>query len=141
MIRWIFLNILLISATFTQGQDTIIKPPPKPYHGYLVYLAVIDGDTMPFIPLRTITIIPPRVFKNERERRQYTRLIRNLKKVLPYAKIAKTKLLVINQQLEKMPDKRAQKKYLKEQEKLLKKQYGPELTNLTISQGRLLIKL
>ena len=141
MKKWLILNILLLTSITFRGQDTIIQPPPKPEHGYLVYLAVIDGDTMPLIRLRTITIIPPRVFKNERERRRYTRLVRNLKKVLPYAKIAQTKLLIINQHLAEIPDEKARKKYLKQQERILKKQYGPELTNLTISQGRLLIKL
>lgn len=141
MKKWLFLNILLLISLNFWGQDTITYPPQKPKHGYLVYLAVIDGDTMPLIRLRTITIIPPRVFKNERERRRYTRLIRNLKKALPYAKIAQTKLLVINQNLEKIPKKNDRKKYLKQQERIMKKQYGPELKNLTISQGRLLIKL
>ncbi|MCD6367170.1 MAG: DUF4294 domain-containing protein [Bacteroidales bacterium] len=141
MKRWLIFNILFFISLSFLGQDTIIQPPSKPEHGYLVYLAVIDGDTMPYIRLRTVTIIPPRVFKNDRERRRYTRLIRNLKKVLPYAKIAQTKLLVINQHLEEIPEEKARKKYLKQQERIMKKQYGPELTNLTITQGRLLIKL
>ncbi len=141
MKKWLIINILLLTSLSFRGQDTIIQPPLKPEHGYLVYLAVIDGDTMPLIRLRTVTIIPPRVFKSEKERRRYTRLIRNIKKVLPYAKIAQTKLLVINQHLKQIPNERDRKKYLKQQERLLKKQYGPELTNLTISQGRILIKL
>ncbi len=141
MKKWLIFSILFCISLSFWGQDTIIQPPTKPKHGYLVYLAVINGDTMPYIRLRTVTIIPPRVFKNERERRRYTRLVRNIKKVLPYAKIAQTKLFVINQHLKKIPDKKARRKYLKQQERILKKEYGPELTNLTISQGRLLIKL
>ncbi len=138
----ILLNIciffLLCFSAFSQG-DTI--KPAGVQKGHLVYLTVINGDTLPLILLKTVYIIPPRVFKSEAEKRRYTRLIRNIKKVLPYAKIAKTKLYVINQQLEKIPNEKVRKKFLKEQEKLLKKQYGPDLMNLTISQGRILIKL
>lgn len=129
----------LISLSLFAQEDTI--PVPNVQKGYLTYLTVINGDTMPLILLKTVYIIPPRVFKNEAEKRRYTRLIRNIKKALPYAKIAQTKLYVINKQMMEIPDERVRKKFLKEQEKLLKKQYGPELQNLTISQGRILIKL
>ena len=109
--------------------------------GYLVALAVVDGDTMPQITLRQVLIMPPKEYKSERERRRFTRLARKVKKVLPYAQAANQMLRQIEDSLQYIPERRDQKKYIKLLEKKLKARYGEELKNLTISEGRILIKL
>lgn len=109
--------------------------------GYLVNARIVDGDTLPHINLRQVIIIPPRIFKNERDRRRYRKLIRNLKKALPYARMAGEIFREINDELPKFTTDKERKKYVKKMDKKLKKQFEGELRNLTISQGRLLIKL
>ncbi len=109
--------------------------------GYLVNAKIVDGDTLPHISLRQVIIIPPRTFKNERDRRRYRKLIRNLKKTLPYSRMAGEVFREINDELPKFTSDRERKKYVNKMDKKLKKQFEGELRNLTISQGRLLIKL
>jgi len=109
--------------------------------GFLVNSIIVNGDTMPLIYLREITVIPPFVFKNKNEVIKYGKLVKNIKKVLPYAKIANTKFYVINENLKKINTDYERKIYIKKEEKKLRDEFTEDLTNLTISQGKLLIKL
>ena len=109
--------------------------------GFLVYSTIVNGDTIPLIFLREITVIPDFVFNNKKEVVKYEKLVRNIKKVLPYAKIANTKLYIINENLKKIKTEAERKAYIKKEEKAMRSEFGEDLTNLTISQGKLLIKL
>ena len=52
-------------------------------NGYLVPMCIYNGDTIPCVQLRTVYIFRPLKFKNEKERREYYKLVRNVKKVYP----------------------------------------------------------
>ncbi len=108
--------------------------------GYLVPNMIIDGDTVPVIKIRPVVIFPPRKFKNKREWRRYTRLEYNVRKVYPYAKLIHYYYYEIQQELQYIPPDQ-QKAYLKQKEKELRKKFEKDLINLTITQGRILIKL
>lgn len=110
-------------------------------NGYLVRTTVINGDTLPLLYLREVTIFPPRVFKSKREAKRYSKLVRKIKKVLPYAKLAQIKLMQIEIQMRKIPTEEGRKEFLKITEKKLRADFEDEIKKLTISEGRLLIKL
>ena len=55
-------------------------------NGYLVPMCIYNGDTIPCVQLRTVYIFRPLKFKNEKERREYYKLVRNVKKVYPISK-------------------------------------------------------
>lgn len=124
-----------LNGVYAQS-DSASKP-----QGFLVYTKVINGDTLPIIYLREITIFPPRVFTSKREAARYTKLVRKIKKVLPYAKFAKLKIKLIEIELKKIPTEEGRKEYLKIAEKKLRADFEDEIKNLTMSEGRLLIKL
>ncbi|GAB4301585.1 MAG: DUF4294 domain-containing protein [Ignavibacteriaceae bacterium] len=130
----IFLFVLIVSVSNAQIELDNGK-------GYLVTCKIIDGDTVPFISLREVIIIPPREFKNERERKRYQRLVRNIKKVLPYARIASSKFNEINNTLPNLKTEKERKQYIEKMNDELKAEFEDDIRNLTISQGRLLIKL
>lgn len=109
--------------------------------GYLLEGLIVDGDTFPYVKMHKIVIYPERTFKNNRQRRKYNRLVFNVKKVYPYAILIGNIYRETVVDLQYIPDERDQKKYIKSKEKDLKNQYEETLTNLTITQGRLLIKL
>ncbi|MCE2741422.1 MAG: DUF4294 domain-containing protein [Sphingobacteriales bacterium] len=69
------------------------------------------------------------------------RLIYNVKKVLPYAKMASFRFQMMEQNLQVLPSDKARKAYLKRTEKAIKDQFMDDLRNLTRSQGKILIKL
>jgi len=101
---------------------------------------VIDGDTIRVYTLPDVKIQEARVFKNKKEEKKYWRMVRNVKKALPYAKIAKEKLDKYETQLDGKK-KRERKQIMKQVEQELLAEYSDELKGLTITQGRILLKL
>jgi hypothetical protein len=79
--------------------------------------------------------------KDSNYEKKYQRLVYNVKKVLPYAKMASFRFQLMEQNLQVMPTEKARKEYLKRTEKSIKNQFMDDLKNLTRSQGKILIKL
>jgi hypothetical protein len=102
---------------------------------------IIKNDTLPHVNLQEVPVIPPYKFKNKRHKRRYGKLVRNIKKVLPYARSAGEKVNTINNHLATLSTEKEKKSYLKEAEKELFDEFEKPLRKLTFSQGRLLIKL
>ncbi len=102
---------------------------------------VFEGDTIPFIELSPVTIFAPMEFRNKRQQRKYTKLVRNVKKVYPYAKLAGIKFEEYNEILAGIETEKEKKKIMKQLEQELKDEFEEDLKNLTFSQGKILIKL
>ncbi|HHT99758.1 MAG TPA: DUF4294 domain-containing protein [Bacteroidales bacterium] len=117
--------------------DSLMKTSKK----IPVKAIVVDGDTIPQMLLNEVTVMEPWRFKNKREEAQYSRLVRNIKITLPYARMAAAKLQVINDNLAKLPTDKKRREYLKKAEKELFNEFEAPLRKLTFSQGKLLIKL
>lgn len=79
--------------------------------------------------------------KDSNYQKNYQRLVYNVKKVLPYAKMASFRFQLMEQNLQVLPTDKARKEYLKRTETAIKDQFMDDLKNLTRSQGRILIKL
>lgn len=110
-------------------------------NGYRVPVCIYKGDTIPCLQLKNVYIFPELHFKNQKERLEYYRLIRNVKKTLPLAKEINRLIIETYEYLETLPDKKSKQKHLKRVEKGLKEQYTPQMKKLTFAQGKLLIKL
>jgi hypothetical protein len=134
-------SILLIAGVLcccqSQAQSIKIKDlPPN------LYQAVIDkGDTIAMVHLGEVFVYPELRFKNKRERQYYDKLVRDVKRTLPYAKMVYHTLIETYEYMETLPNDKAREKHLKRMEKELFQEYKPELRRLTLSQGKLLIKL
>ena len=117
------------AQTFTNTQGIIVK-------------ACIDkGDTIPCVEMRTLYVYPPYRFKNRREQIRYNKLVRDVKKTLPIAKMIDKTINETYDYLERSSDKKERKRHIKRVEKGLKEQYTPMMKKLTFSQGKLLIRL
>jgi len=79
--------------------------------------------------------------KDSNYQKKYNRLVYNVKKVLPYAKMASFRFQLMEQNLQMLPTDKARKAYLKRTEEAIKDQFMDDLVNLTVTQGKLLIKL
>lgn len=103
---------------------------------------VLQGrDSIQYVELNNIYIYPKPVFKNEKQRMAYNRLVYNIKKVLPIAKEVNKIIVETYEYLETLPSKKAKDAHMKLVEKSIKKEYTPRMKKLTYSQGKLLIKL
>jgi hypothetical protein len=91
--------------------------------------------------MRTVVVFPQMDFKNFSELLGYERLVYNVKKVFPYARLAGIKLTEYKHKLDSIPTEKGKKKYLKSAEKELEAQFGDEIKDLNFTQGKLLIKL
>jgi heme exporter protein D len=106
------------------------------------YPAVIyKGDTIPYIVLNTVVISSGRTFKSPKDEKKWYRLLYNVKKVYPYAILAAARLKEYDRLLTEIPNEAERNRRMKQAEKDLKAEFGEELKNLTITQGRILIKL
>ncbi len=110
-------------------------------NGYLVPMSIYNGDTIPCVQLRTVYIFRPLKFKNEKERQEYYRLIRNVKKVYPISREINQAIIETYEYLQTLPNEKARQKHIKRVEKGLKDQYTPRMKKLSFAQGKLLIKL
>ncbi len=126
--------VLLLGAQEQQQRDSVKT-------GRQVIAQVQDGDTVPQVFLGTYFHWEYRTFASEKERKKYTRLQRNVKKVYPYARKAAQLLAKYEGELEGVEDRKTRKKYYKKVEDELWDEYGDEISNLSVSQGRILIKL
>lgn len=103
---------------------------------------VLDGkDSIPYVELNNVYVYPQPVFSSAQQRMAYTRLVRNVKKVLPIAKECNRIIIETYEVLEQMPNKKAKDKHLRYVEQSIKKEYTPRMKKLTYQQGKLLIKL
>lgn len=102
---------------------------------------VRDGDTLLHSNIEEVYIYPVPQFSNRRDLRRYRRLVYNLKIVYPYAILAADKLDEMNEIFVELETERERKRFVKRLESELKEEFEGELKSLTITQGRLLIKL
>ena len=100
-----------------------------------------QGDSIPCITTPTLYKYPPVTFKNKRALNRYNRLVRNVKRTLPIAKLVKQTIVETYEYLETLPDEKARDRHIKAVEKGIWQQYKPVMKKLSYSQGKLLIKL
>ena len=100
-----------------------------------------DGDTVWSYLLPEVWVYPPLVFKNEKQRRAYNRLVYNVKKVLPIAQQVNGLIEETYETLEMLPTQKEKSAHIRAVERDIKRQYTPQMKKLTYSQGKLLIKL
>ena len=143
--------MMLIASTATAQVDGAVRVNPEdrdvdlddPTFVPMVRVGkVLQGrDSIQYVELNNIYIYPKPVFKNERQRMAYNRLVYNIKKVLPIAKEVNKIIVETYEYLETLPNKKAKDAHMKLVEKSIKKEYTPRMKKLTYSQGKLLIKL
>ncbi|MFN2396118.1 MAG: DUF4294 domain-containing protein [Bacteroidales bacterium] len=111
------------------------------HQGTTTRAVVYDGDTIPFIELPTFRFFAPRVFENRWEEYKYNRLVKNIKRVYPYARLAGIKFEEYSEELMSLETEVQRKKAAKNIEREIRDEFEGELRRLTISQGHILIKL
>lgn len=138
MLRLIVISgLLALFSLAGTAQDTIRMD----LGGYPVKAVVRGKDTILIANLGEAMIQPRTNKPTNRDMRQYRKLVYNVKKVYPYAKLAGEKFGSINAHMDSLETKREQREYIKQVEKDILQQYEEDLKNLTITQGRILIKL
>jgi len=113
---------------------------PQEQERIVVFGTVTDGDTIAVIELKELSIYSWRVLTRSEERK-LTKLMKNVKIVYPYARLAGIKLVEYEDVLMQAADDKERRKIMKQVEDELEAEYGEELRNLTVTQGKILLKL
>lgn len=127
------------AALWVAGQGRTLRA--QEVGGTLVFARIMDGDTIPHMYIPEVVVTRPPTFTSQRQYRAYQRLIRNLKKVYPYAVVARQKLREMDSVYTTLDSEWARKRYSARMEKELSREFEQQLRNLTYSQGKLLLKL
>lgn len=107
-----------------------------------VTLGIIsEGDTVIHKNLIEVTVVPEREFKNVRQERRYGRLVDKVKKVYPYARMAGEMLDEYEPKYVALESDKEKRKMMKELEQQLLDEYKDDLKRMTLSEGRILLKL
>ena len=102
---------------------------------------IYEGELMPYKELPNVYIsnLPPD--KLARVLEKYNRLRTAVYVTYPFARKAGVTLNDVAAHLEKIPSKKERKKYIKTREKELKAQFTDPLSDLSVYQGKVLMKL
>jgi len=134
----LFIIILTLSAgTLFAQNDSLLQPRP----GYVMRGAIINDDTIPMIILPDVNVYNIPDYKYLMLKRKYRRLVYNVKKAYPYARVAGVRLKALDDKLAGMKSQKDQQKYIDQAEKEIMNEFEEQVKNLTITQGRILVKL
>ncbi len=129
----VFVSLLLLPGVSSAQQgvnDTLVT-------GAVVYMGdTIEAKTLPYVSLFNRLTDAQR-----RARAEWTRLRNAIYVTFPYAKRAGLVMNDVNAHLVGVTDKDKRKKYINSREKELKREFADPLTNLSIYQGKVLMKL
>ena len=120
--------LLSISSVSSIAQDKLLIAP----------FTTVNGDTFFITDVPQVEVL---AFKNKEDHKKYNILKRRVLKVYPFAMSAKEKLMSIQIGLDSIPKRRHKKRYTKEVAKWVKEEYADRLKNLTMSEGKILVKL
>jgi Domain of unknown function (DUF4294) len=134
-----FLTSLLLIIFCSISHVAIAQTKPIPQYGIndtIVSVAVIyEGDTLEAKALAGVYVW------TKRAKPEWTRLRNAIYVTYPYAKRAGYVFTDIERHIASNPDKRQITKYINSREKELKKEFTDPLKNLSVYQGRVLMKL
>ena len=113
--RLFFLCLLACcSLTAAAQKDSIPADLPKADNGEApampisieVGKSLYKGDSIPAVIFQGIYKYPPLDFTNEKDRQNYSRLVQNVKLLLPLAKMVRTTILETYDYLQTLPKKK-----------------------------------
>lgn len=133
-----FAIIFLLFCLMVSGQ---VFSQEKTNSSKVLEAHIENGDTLPCVVLPDFYYFESYYKRSKRQLRKWNRLKRNVVKVYPYAKITSELLEYYAEELEKIEDEDKRKEFMIASEEALKEEFRGEVMDMTISQGKVLVKL
>ncbi len=134
------IKIIVLLVIFTAGKPVVYAQTGL-NDTLKTYAVVYDGDTIEAKTLSNVDFFARIANANQEMRAKMTRLRNAIIVTYPYAMRSGLILNEMNVVLAGVSDKSDRKDYIKSREKDLKKEFTDPLSNLSIYQGRVLMKL
>lgn len=136
---FIYTFLLALAAALVPGKAVA---QPSGNDTILLGGVEVDGSVFPMIFLNEIVVSDELPRKYRRKRAKYNKLKYNIYKVYPYAVVAADILKDVDSVLLAIGDNRKERKaYLNSIEDQLKQEFKGEISDMTVSQGHVLVKL
>ena len=141
-IKHIALKItVLIFVLIASAKTNNVFAQKGPNDTILTAAVIYNGDTIEAKTLADVSVMTQLTQAQLNAIAKWTRLRNAVYVTYPYARRAGAVLNDINAKLANVTDKDARKDYIKSREKELKKEFTDPLTNLSVYQGKVLMKL
>lgn len=141
----VFALSLTCANVYSQEAPVKENMPPMPRLGpndtIPVPAIVVNDEIVPGGNLEWVWVsaqYPPHLLK---KRQEWTRLRNAVYVTYPYARKAAFLINDINYKLSSIDSKKERKKYIKSREGEIRKEFGDPITNLSVYQGKVLMKL
>ena len=129
-----------LSAQVRFDQDGNPEIVPDPYKGFYHFVDSY-GDTVRMTVFNDFYVYAPLKFRNKKDEEFYWRTVRDVRKTLPYAKLAYSTLIETYEYIQTIPDPKQRQAHRKRLEKDIFNRYKPVIKNFTKGQGKVLLKL
>ena len=133
-----FLSLLCLGCLFTSASA---QSASGQNNSLLVPAFVYQGDTIPYKELAEVLILGKMTDAQREAYRKWTRLRNAVYVTYPYAKKAGAVFNDINLHLVGVTDRTKRKAYIKTREKDLRREFAKPLMELSVYQGKILMKL
>ena len=135
-INFMLLNVcMLCCVQLIYAQQTGINDTIK------TQAVIYDGDTLEMKTLEFVFIYAKLTSAQVAANAKYNRLRNAVYVTYPYARRAGSVMNDINEKMVNVKSKEERKNYIRSREKELKKEFSDPLTNLSVYQGKVLMKL
>lgn len=136
------ISLLFFALQIASPQDTArYLPDTLPDRFYLLENINRGGETLPEISLDEVNVIRKMSLRDRFQWWRHRRLVYNVKQVYPYCIVVREALAGVNDELELIEGDRERRQFLKDYEKQIFKEYEGDMREMTITQGKILIKL
>ena len=139
------LLLLLPFAGLAQTTDSLPPKPKAPAWGpndtIIVNIITYQGEVIPYRELENVWVSNLKGDALAIAIEKYNRLRNAVYVTYPYARTAAVTINDVNAHLQTIKDKTARKAYIKTREKELKQKFSDPLSNLSVYQGKVLMKL
>ncbi|MGH2643037.1 MAG: DUF4294 domain-containing protein [Chitinophagaceae bacterium] len=140
--RHVVFTTLMICGVFTIAEAQQVPNMTFADSSHLYFAIVVGKDTIPWVVLPEVDVYAYAPAHLQKKVEEWNRLVNAVYVTYPYARIAAGVLNNVNAHLATAHyTRRERKQYLKEQENVLKQKFGPSIEDLSVYQGRILIKL
>ena len=119
--KFVLVSLLMMLSCLASAQEITNSRDSK---GFRCSTIVVEGDTIPVMYYDEVRIWGERSYRNPAESRQWERLVRNVKKAYPYAKLAGIKFNKYSQKIADVKSEKVKKTMMKQAEDEIEAQCG-----------------
>lgn len=136
-----FSQLIARPGKMHKSKAKVVTTTPDETKRTVVYARIEGNDTILIVHLPEVDIDLMNRYYEITETRQGRRLVSNVRKVYPYARLASDKLQEYDTILAHAANDAERRQLMKQAEKEITDQYTEELEHLTFTQGAILIRL